>query len=64
MLGVSHAVEVLVLGPPVVVYKIPYSNCVFKIQQQLKFPVLLTDGFSLILIEYFVVFLSCVYRLV
>ena len=30
MLGVSHAVEVLVLGLLVVVYKIPYSRCIFN----------------------------------
>ena len=30
MLGVSHALEVLVLGLVVVVYKIQYSSCVFN----------------------------------
>ena len=30
MLDVSHAVEVLVLGLLVVVYKIPYSSCIFN----------------------------------
>ena len=30
MRGVSHAVEVLVLGLLVVVYKIPYSRCIFN----------------------------------
>ena len=30
MLGVSHAVEVLVLGLLVVVYKIPHSSCIFN----------------------------------
>ena len=45
MLRVSHAVEVLVLGLLVVVYKIPYSSCIFNAAVVVAC-VIFTHGFS------------------
>ena len=81
MLGVSHAVEVLVLGLLVVVYKIPYSSCIFNAAVVLEpgtmvCAILLSIWYTVVACvilmvsidvvdigsEYFVVYLSCVYR--
>ena len=45
MLGVSHAVEVLVLGLLVLVYKIPYSSYIFNTAVVVAC-VIFTHGFS------------------
>ena len=57
MLRVSHAVEVLVLGLLVVVYKIPYSSCIFNTAVVVALSYLLMVSHDVVDIgsEYFVV---------
>ena len=64
MLRVSHAVEVLVLGLLVVVYKIPYSSCIFNTAVVVALSYLLMVSHDVVDIgsEYFVVYLSCIYK--
>ena len=66
MRGVSHAVEVLVLGLLVVVYKIPYSSCIFNTAVVvacviLEYLLMVSPHVVDIGSEYFVDYLSCVY---
>ena len=60
MLGISHAVEVLVLG--LLAYKIPDSCCIFNTRVVVACVILLTVSLDVVDIgpQYFVVFL-CVY---
>ena len=64
MLGVSHAVEVLVLGLLLVVYKIHYRNRNFNTAVVVAchiYSLMVSPDFVDIGSEYFVVYLSCVY---
>ena len=60
MLGISHAVEVLVLG--LLAYKIPDSCCIFNTRVVVACVILLTVSLDVVDIgpQYFVVYL-CVY---
>ena len=59
MLGVSNAVEVLVLGP-LVVYKIPYSSCIFNTAIVVAC-VIFTHGFSRCCCGYWIWVFSCLF---
>ena len=62
MLGVSHAVEVLVVGLLLVVCKIPYSSCTFNTAVVVARVILMVSTHVVdIGSDYFVVYLSCVY---